>query len=79
MMFHIPEDFPEEMFPFDVLVSVNDLDVRNASGMVLPVILKGQEGYGEDNGIGYKYVLSVSKPGVQRIYLKTILPHKTGE
>ena len=79
MMFHIPEDFPEEMFPFDVLVSVNDLDVRNASGMVLPIILKGQEGYGEDNGIGYKYVLTVTKPGVQRIYLKTILPHTTGE
>ena len=79
MMFHIPEDFPQEMYPFDVLVSVNDLDVRNASGMVLPVILRGQEGYGEDNGIGYKYVLSVTKPGVQRIYLKTILPHSTGE
>lgn len=79
MMFHIPDDFPLEMYPFDVLVSVNDLDVRNASGMVLPVILRGQEGYGEDNGIGYKYVLSVTKPGVQRIYLKTILPHSTGE
>ena len=79
MMFHIPEDFPQEMYPFDVLVSVNDLDVRNASGMVLPVILRGQEGYGEDNGIGYKYVLSVTQPGVQRIYLKTILPHQTGE
>lgn len=79
MMFHIPEDFPQEMYPFDVLVSVNDLDVRNASGMVLPIILKGQEGYGEDNGIGYKYVLTVTKPGVQRIYLKTILPHTTGE
>lgn len=79
MMFHISEDFPQEMYPFDVLVSVNDLDVRNASGMVLPVILRGQEGYGEDNGIGYKYVLTVTKPGVQRIYLKTILPHQTGE
>ena len=79
MMFHVSEEFPEEMFPFDVLVSVNDLDVRNASGMVLPVILKGQEGYGEDNGIGYKYVLTVNQPGVQRIYLKTILPHQTGE
>lgn len=79
MMFHIPDDFPREIFPFDVLVSVNDLDVRNASGMVLPVILKGQEGYGEDNGIGYKYVLTVNEPGVQRIYLKTILPHATGE
>jgi len=79
MMFHISEEFPEEMFPLDVLVSVNDLDVRNASGMVLPVILKGQEGYGEDNGIGYKYVLTVDKPGVQRIYFKTILGHETGE
>jgi hypothetical protein len=79
MMFHIPEDFPEEMFPMDVLVSVNDLDVRNASGMVLPIILRGEEGYGEDNGIGYKYVLTVDKPGVQRIYLKTILAHQTGE
>lgn len=79
MMFHVPEDFPQEMYPFDVLVSVNDLDVRNASGMVLPIILKGQEGYGEDNGIGYKYVLTVTRPGVQRIYLKTILPHTTGE
>ena len=79
MMFHIPEDFPEEMFPMDVLVSVNDLDVRNASGMVLPVILRGEEGYGENNGIGYKYVLTVHNPGVQRIYLKTILGHQTGE
>ena len=79
MMFHISEDFPEEMYPFDVLVSVNDLDVRNASGMVLPVILKGQEGYGEDNGIGYKYVLTITEPGVQRIYFKTILGHDTGE
>ena len=79
MMFHISEDFPQEMYPFDVLVSVNDLDVRNASGMVLPVILRGQEGYGEDNGIGYKYQLTVTRPGVQRIYLKTILPHQTGE
>jgi len=79
MMFHVSEEFPQEMFPFDVLVSVNDLDVRNASGMVLPVILKGQEGYGADNGIGYKYVLTVDKPGAQRIYLKTIHEHQTGE
>ena len=75
MMFHIPEDCPEEIFPMDVLVSVNDIDVRNASGMVLPVIIKGEEGYGADNGIGYKYVLTVDKPGVQRIYLETIIDH----
>ena len=79
MMFHIPDDCPQELFPMDVLVTVNDLDVRNASGMVLPVITKEDERYGEDNGIGYKYLLTVEQPGVQRIYLKTILEHDTGD
>ena len=79
MMFHIPDDCPEEFFPMDVLVTVNDMDVRNASGMVLPVIFKGEEGYGADNGIGYKYVLKVTEPGVQRVYLKTIHGHETGD
>ena len=79
MMFHIPEECPEELFPMDVLVSVNDLDVRNASGMVLPVITATDSRYGEDNGIGYKYILTVEKPGVQRLYLKTILKHNTDD
>lgn len=77
MMFHIPDDCPAELFPMDVLVSVNDMDVRNASGMVLPIIYEGEEGYGADNGIGYKYVLKVTEPGVQRVYLETILAHET--
>lgn len=75
MMFTIPEDCPAELFPMDVLISVNDMDIRNASGMVLPIIRKDDSRYGEDNGIGYKYVLTVTEPGVQRIYLKTILDH----
>ena len=79
MMFHVPEDCPAELFPMDVLVTVNDMDVRNASGMVLPVIVKGEEGYGTDNGVGYKYVLTVEQPGVQRVYLETILGHQTGD
>lgn len=79
MMFHIPDDCPAELFPMDVLVSVNDLDVRNASGMVLPVMMEGEEGYGAPNSIGYKYVLTVTEPGVQRVYLKTILGHATGD
>ena len=77
MMFHIPDDCPAELFPMDVLVSVNDMDVRNASGMVLPIIFDGEEGYGAENGIGYKYVLQVTEPGVQRVYLETILAHQT--
>ena len=75
MMFTIPDDCPAELFPMDVLVSVNDMDIRNASGMVLPIIRSDDSRYGEDNGIGYKYVLTVTEPGVQRIYLKTILDH----
>ena len=75
MMFTIPEECPAELFPMDVLLSVNDMDIRNASGMVLPVIRKDDSRYGEDNGIGYKYVLTVTQPGVQRVYLKSILDH----
>lgn len=78
MMFTIPEDCPEALFPMDVLVSVNDLDVRNESGMVLPVIYSGEEGYGADNGIGYKYVLTVTGTGKQRVYLETSLQQATG-
>lgn len=79
MMFTIPEDCPKELFPMNVLVSVNDLDVRNESGMVLPVISAGDEGYGEDNGIGYKYILTVHEAGIQRLYLESILNYDTGD
>lgn len=48
MMFEIPETFPAEMFPMEVFVSVNDLDVRNESGMILPVIRKDDARYGKD-------------------------------
>lgn len=75
MMFTIPDDCPAELFPMDVLLSVNDMDIRNASGMVLPVIRADDPKYGDDNGIGYKYVLTVTEPGVQRVYLKSILDH----
>ena len=75
MMFTIPEECPAELFPMDVLISVNDMDIRNASGMVLPIIRADDDRYGQDNGIGYKYVLTVTEPGIQRVYLKTILDH----
>ena len=75
MMFTIPDECPAELFPMDVLLSVNDMDIRNASGMVLPIIREDDTRYGEDNGIGYKYILTVDQPGVQRVYLKTILDH----
>ena len=76
MMFTIPETCPQELFPMDVLISVNDIDVRNESGMVLPIITASDPNYGEDNGIGYKYVLTVESVGKQSIYLETILNHE---
>lgn len=79
MMFTIPEDCPQELFPMDVLVSVNDIDVRDESGMTLPIITREDSRYGEDNGIGYKYVLRVEQTGIQRVYLETILNHEEAE
>lgn len=76
MMFTVPEECPAELFPMDVLVTVNDMDVRNASGMVLPIITDEDPRYGKDNGVGYKYVLTVTQPGKQRVYLKTIINHE---
>ena len=78
MMFTIPDDCPQELFPMDVLISVNALDIRSESGMRLPVIRSDDERYGEDNGTGYKYVLTVTGTGKQRIYLETILEQQTG-
>ena len=76
LKFTVPQTCPEELYPFDVLVSVNSLDVRSSSGMHLPVVRQGEEGYGsEDNGLGYKYVYTVTEPGVQRIYFHTVLKH----
>ena len=79
MMFTIPEDCPAELFPMDVLVSVNALDVRSESGMKLPVITSLDPSYGEDNGVGYKYVMEVNEPGKHRVYLETTLSHNENE
>ncbi len=72
VVFTVPETTPAELFPFNVLVSTNNLDVRTFTGEEdydLPVVRKGEEGYfGEDNAMGYKYVFEVTTPGVQRVY-----------
>lgn len=73
VMFTIPENCPSELFPLRVLVSTNELDIRSAAGVSLPVITSGEEGYGEPNGIGYKYVYQVNEPGIQRIYFQNVL------
>lgn len=75
MMFNIPEDCPDELLPIRVLISIDHMDVRNASGMQLSVITKtsNPDEYGEDNGIGYKYVYEVAEKGTQRVYFETVL------
>ncbi|MBQ7787749.1 MAG: hypothetical protein IJ378_06260 [Alistipes sp.] len=78
LVFTIPQDCPAELFPMNVLISTNELDVRSETGQVLPIIRKGEEGYGVDNRIGYKYVYEVTKPGEQFVYMKSILSQTSG-
>lgn len=79
VMYTIPETCPEELFPLRVLISTNELDVRSEAGVSLPVINNNEEGYGEPNGIGYKYVYIADAPGVQRIYFENVLNHDNQE
>lgn len=75
LKFNIPENCPEILYPFPVLVTVNSLDVRAASGMQLPVIRKDDdEWFGADfKNCEYKYEYIVNGPGVHRLYFENIL------
>lgn len=77
LKFTIPEGCPEILYPFPVLVTVNSLDVRSASGMQLPVIRKDdEEWFGADfKNHEYKYEYIVEGPGVHRLYFENILKH----
>ncbi len=92
VVFTIPEDCPEELFPMDVLISANKMDIRSAAGQVLPIVRKGEEGYGESFSVdvdgdgtpdtsdfGYKYVYTVTQSGVQRVYFENILHAEAGD
>lgn len=81
-MFTIPENCPEELFPMNVYLSVRDLDIRNASGMVLPVMRAGDKEWYSSGDISsvygdaepdYKFVYTAEVPGVQRVYFENIL------
>jgi hypothetical protein len=77
LKFTIPENCPDILYPFPVLITVNSLDVRSASGMQLPVIRKGDdEWFGSDfKDHEYKYEYIVDGPGVHRLYFENILTH----
>ncbi len=84
LMFTIPDDCPQELFPMEVLITSNELDVRDNAGQVLPIIRKGQDGYGATGVLdvvggvqikeqGYKYVMEVDRPGKHYVYMWNIL------
>lgn len=58
LTFSLPANFPTELLPLNVLVSTTDFNVVNS-----PLIFQGDGGYGNDNGIGYKYVCPVNEIG----------------
>lgn len=82
LLFTVPETCPDELLPFKVYVSVNHLDIRNTSGRTFPVITeytdpynygadtysKYEDGAGDGDPIGYKYVYTVTQKGDQRMY-----------
>ena len=86
-MFTIPESCPKELFPMNVYLSVGDLDIRNASGMELPVVREADNDWyssGEISSVyqgkepDYKFVYTADGPGVQRVYFENILNQENG-
>ena len=82
VMFTVPESCPEELFPMKVYISVNELDIRAESGMALSVVREGDKEWYSSSDIptepDYKYVYTVEKPGVQRVYFESILEQNAG-
>lgn len=77
VMFTVPENCPAELFPMKVYISVNELDVRAESGMNLTVVRSADKEWYSSGDItpepDYKYMYTVEKPGVQRVYFENIL------
>ena len=75
LTFKIPNSFPAQLLPVNVLVSTTDFNVVNS-----PLIFEGEGGYGEANGIGYKYVYPVSAVATEYVinlrYINNVLADK---
>ena len=81
LIFNIPENYPNELFPFNVLMTTKDLTASGSNGQKLTIVTVGEMGYGERfrdivdgkevSHVGYKYVYRVTEPGMHRIYLQT--------
>lgn len=77
LTFTIPEEYPAESFPFNVLISTNDFTVINSAGAGLPIIYPGDGGYVESqkDDMGYKYVFQVSDSNTRTHTIKLISNH----
>ena len=66
----IPESYPKEMYPFNILISTEDFNVKRTDGKGLSIILEGEGGYGNTtfnfegqdpiNSFGFKYIYQVN-------------------
>lgn len=76
LMFMIPEDFPQELFPFDVKIGAEWLNVREAAGQVLSIItpLSHPDDFEPDDEYTFKFLYRAERAGVQRVYFNTTLP-----
>lgn len=72
--FTIPTTYSNEMYPFNVLISTNDFNLKRTDGEVLSIIFPDDNGYIKSEGegivdMGYKYVYIVTEPGEHSIDL----------
>lgn len=72
LKFTIPESCPKELFPLNVYISAQSLDIRAASGMQLSVIDSNSPEFGVNHGSHYKYVYTVTEPGAHRLYFENV-------
>lgn len=78
LKFTIPDSCPAELFPFNVYISAQSLDIRAASGMQLSVIDSNSSEFGENQGSHYKYVYPVTHAGAHRLYFENVQTAKDG-
>ena len=79
LKFTIPETCPAELFPFNVYISAQSLDIRAASGMQLSVIDSNSPDFGENRGSHYKYVYPVTHAGAHRLYFENVQTAADGD
>lgn len=72
LKFTIPDSCPAELYPFNVYISAQSLDIRAASGMQLSVIDSNSPEFGTNRGSHYKYVYTVTHPGAHRLYFENV-------